>query len=158
MNEPLPYTDWYTEPQHYEDWIPISMHKKEKICKLCNTVVNSLSSHKICNDCTNKRREIRRIKAKVRATSGEYKPMSNIKLEMLSLLGKKCSHCGYDQYLSALEFHHINPMQKEYLVSALINRYNVTPNESNYKLLLNEVNKCILLCGNCHSAKHAGEW
>jgi EAL domain-containing protein (putative c-di-GMP-specific phosphodiesterase class I) len=65
----------------------------------------------------------------------------NIK-ELLEIHGNKCSVCFYNKCDSALQFHHIDPSQKEFEIS-----------ESAYSLenLKAEAKKCILLCANCHA-------
>ena len=59
--------------------------------------------------------------------------------------GGKCEHCGYSKYVGALEFHHKDPKQKD------------PKGLRAYKLsrLFAEVDKCILLCSNCHKEEHA---
>ena len=37
-----------------------------------------------------------------------------MKLQAIKLLGGKCSICGYDRCVDALEFHHENPEIKEF--------------------------------------------
>ena len=63
--------------------------------------------------------------------------------------GGKCEKCGYDKYLGALDFHHINPEEKE-----------MTIGDRNFKLkeCIEETKKCILICSNCHRELHAGLW
>ena len=61
------------------------------------------------------------------------------------LYGNKCQICGYNKCSSALEFHHLNPEEKEGIVS---NSYG-TIKES-----LKEAKKCILICANCHREVH----
>ena len=58
--------------------------------------------------------------------------------------GGKCEHCGYDKYRGALEFHHRDPTQKD------------PTGLRAYKLsrLFAEVDKCVLLCANCHREEH----
>lgn len=72
--------------------------------------------------------------------------------------GCKCRRCGYSEFASALCFHHIDPSVKDAGVSALVSRYCTTPTEANYKLIIDEIMKCVILCANCHNALHAGEW
>lgn len=59
--------------------------------------------------------------------------------------GGKCERCGYDKYIGALEFHHLDPTQKD------------PTGLRAYKLsrLFAEVDKCMLLCANCHREEHA---
>jgi len=69
-----------------------------------------------------------------------------LKEEAITLLGGKCTICGYRKCISALEFHHTKG-EKEAHVSLFLK------NESRQKIL-KEVGKCILLCANCHREVH----
>src|SRR4030042_614855 len=65
-------------------------------------------------------------------------------------LGKYCSFCGYNEHPEILQFHHKNRKDKSFRIS----EFRRTPN----LLLLNEeINKCILLCPNCHYLFHLKE-
>jgi 5-methylcytosine-specific restriction endonuclease McrA len=55
-----------------------------------------------------------------------------------------CAICGYDKCKRALHFHHINPKDKKF--SIVID--NIRRKKTND--MVNELNKCILLCSNCH--------
>jgi len=63
--------------------------------------------------------------------------------------GGKCVICGYDRCEAALEFHHLDPDQKEFAIShgGLTRALEV---------LREEVKKCILVCANCHAEIEAG--
>jgi len=64
-------------------------------------------------------------------------------------LGNKCAICGYDKCQHALEFHHKNPPTKE---------YNITNGFGKpWKVLKIELDKCVLLCKNCHAETHNAE-
>jgi 5-methylcytosine-specific restriction endonuclease McrA len=66
-------------------------------------------------------------------------------------LGGKCSICGYHKCLNALHFHHKNPSEKNFLISnAIWGKDNLSESE-----IMNEINKCILVCANCHAELHA---
>ena len=69
------------------------------------------------------------------------------KLQLVKTLGGRCSICGYDQNISALTFHHTDP-NKEFKLDmrSLSNR--------TLKAVLTEVEKCILVCQNCHAELH----
>lgn len=69
---------------------------------------------------------------------------------LYELFGDSCSICGYDKCSAALEFHHVDPSVKENKPSSLINNY------STVERMLAEVDKCILVCANCHREIHAG--
>ena len=58
----------------------------------------------------------------------------------------KCKVCGESRYW-VLDFHHRNPEEKDIDVSTLIRRGNKTK-------ILNEIEKCDILCSNCHRDLH----
>lgn len=58
-----------------------------------------------------------------------------------------CAICGYDKCDSALDFHHVNSKAKKFNCGL----HNLMRRSKNY---IKEVNKCILLCRNCHSEIH----
>jgi hypothetical protein len=70
------------------------------------------------------------------------------KLKFIKSLGGCCSKCGYNKNWAVLEFHHRNPEKKEIQLS--LERIGHMAEE---KLLL-EVEKCDLLCANCHRELH----
>lgn len=63
--------------------------------------------------------------------------------------GGKCYICGYNKYLGALEFHHLNPNEKDFGIS------NKGYTRS-FEKVKEELDKCILVCSNCHKEIHAG--
>lgn len=67
-------------------------------------------------------------------------------------LGGKCQECGYNKNIAALEFHHINPDEKEFQLDM---RH--LSNTSIEKLRI-EAAKCKLLCANCHRELHNPEF
>lgn len=69
-----------------------------------------------------------------------------IKKMLIDRAGGKCQICGYNKCMRALEFHHKDPTQKDFGISRQLNR--------NIDDLKAEVDKCILLCSNCHAEEH----
>lgn len=61
-----------------------------------------------------------------------------------------CTKCGFSDS-RALDFHHLDPSQKDLEVSTLVSH--AYSKES----ILNEIEKCICLCANCHRITHAEE-
>ena len=59
--------------------------------------------------------------------------------------GGECEHCGYNKYSGALEFHHKDPSKKD---PTGLRAFNL-------ERLFSEVDKCLLLCANCHREEHA---
>ena len=73
-----------------------------------------------------------------------------IKQHFVDYKGGSCSLCAYNKCLSALEFHHVDPKKKEFRLSRIQGKKNL---HSYY----NELEKCILVCSNCHKEIHH-EW
>lgn len=63
--------------------------------------------------------------------------------------GGKCEICGYDKCISALEFHHIASGEKEFGIGQKGYTRSFEKNKE-------EVDKCILVCANCHREIHEG--
>jgi hypothetical protein len=62
--------------------------------------------------------------------------------------GGKCEKCGYNKCNDALEFHHPDPTQKDFSIS------NGGCSQAWDKIRI-ELDKCIMLCSNCHREAHA---
>lgn len=65
---------------------------------------------------------------------------------LVQILGNKCALCGYSRCAASLDFHHINPDNKNYQLS--------TGNCHELERDLEEAKKCILVCANCHREIH----
>lgn len=73
----------------------------------------------------------------------------NLKLKAVEYMGGSCAICGYDKYVGALEFHHIDPSEKDFAIGA-------NGHTRKWEVIKEELDKCVMLCGNCHSEVHAG--
>jgi transposase len=62
--------------------------------------------------------------------------------------GGKCGICGYNRTTDALEFHHLDPAEKSYNIASGFGKP--------WRVLRKELDKCVLLCKNCHAEVHAG--
>lgn len=63
--------------------------------------------------------------------------------------GGACAMCGYNRCSRALCFHHIDPSTKSFGVSA-------NGMTRAWEKTRKELDKCVLLCSNCHMEVHAG--
>lgn len=106
----------------------------EKLCKKHGLTDFSEGSRSRCRKCAVKAVQKRRNKLKVLAV--EYK-------------GGKCQKCGYNKCIAALEFHHLDPTQKEFSIG------NKGYTRS-WDKIQQELDKCILVCANCHREIHTG--
>lgn len=69
------------------------------------------------------------------------------KQKAVNHLGGKCSKCGYNKCLNALDFHHLDPLKKDIAPAKVLSR--------SWDNILKEINKCIVLCANCHRELHS---
>lgn len=69
------------------------------------------------------------------------------KKKLIDYKGGKCELCGYSRCERALEFHHTNPNEKDFSISG---------RSLSFDKLKKEVDKCMLVCSNCHSEIHDG--
>lgn len=72
---------------------------------------------------------------------------NKVKLQCIDYKGGKCSKCGYDKCAAALDFHHLDPTQKDFDISH--------SNKRSLESLKPELDKCILICANCHRELHS---
>jgi hypothetical protein len=75
-----------------------------------------------------------------------YKKRYGRKKILLDIMGGKCSICGYNKCLDALEFHHIDPKEKDKKLGNMM--------QMKWETILEESKKCILVCANCHREIH----
>mgnify|MGYP006449672903 CR=1 FL=1 len=73
---------------------------------------------------------------------------ASVKEKAVSYKGGACAICGYDRCARALGFHHKDPAKKDFPLGA-----NYTRSWDKLKV---ELDKCILLCANCHAEVHDG--
>lgn len=62
--------------------------------------------------------------------------------------GGKCEICGYNKNIAALDFHHRNPEEKEFQIDS--RKFA----NCNLDVLQKELDKCIIVCANCHRELH----
>jgi len=74
------------------------------------------------------------------------------KVIYLEYAGSKCIECGYDKCPSSLTFHHREPHLKEFWIGCLSERIQTIEDISNS--IKNELDKCDVLCSNCHVERH----
>jgi len=101
----------------------------------------------MCKSCHSKKRKgDQKIQSKARSYNRQLKAYYK------RLINEgKCAKCGYSKAQAVLEFHHIIPENKEHSVSKLIN-------SNDHLDILVELEKCILLCRNCHMEIESNVW
>ncbi len=117
-----------------------------------STGIRSLKANSwyVCRDCGKNGEEHFYITAKYHCRDCFNKKtytasVVKIKNYMDTRGGAKCQRCGYDRYIGSLEFHHRNPSEKD-------PSWNRGWNMEKLKV---ELDKCDILCSNCHREVHA---
>lgn len=70
------------------------------------------------------------------------------KTRCINYMGGKCKLCHYHRCRTALHFHHLVPTQKEFCIGDAMSLV--------WETVLKELDKCILVCSNCHGELHEG--
>lgn len=70
-----------------------------------------------------------------------------LRARAIAALGGRCVLCGYDACPEALDFHHLDPAEKDFDIAARL---------TSWEALETEIRKCVLLCSRCHRETHAG--
>ena len=93
----------------------------------------------------------KQIRCKKCRTERVARRRREVKRMLVVALGGKCAKCGYNKCVEALDFHHLNPEEKSFGLSA-------SGYTRSFEKALAEAKKCILICANCHreieSEKH----
>ena len=114
-------------------------HKTCYYCKISKPISNFYNTQKrimsFCKKCSKHYSKIR---------------LQILKLKCLEYKGNKCIKCGYNKCPASLDFHHRDPNEKDFSISKI----RITSWENNKIKLTNELDKCDLLCKNCHAELH----
>lgn len=105
----------------------------QSFCKHCAREYHRSNYSKRYSEKYNARNEERR--AKHLALLNEYKKTI------------KCTLCSETE-LVCLEFHHVDPSEKDFTIGASMQR--------SWESIKREIDKCVCLCSNCHRKVHAG--
>ena len=137
--KPAIYNGWDNDDQ---DLLDSGLIK----CTRCNSVKSKdlfhkednrrTGTHRICKDCISMYRRNK---------------WQGSKTKYVQMLGGECQNCGFCKFLSPLQFHHVLNHEKEHTLSKIL------IHESRTTEIIAELDKCCLLCSNCHDAFHANE-
>ncbi len=125
--------------------------KKPRMCKWSSSFTQTgKPEYKTrCEDCHNKYLNDLRKAGRVLVTSQKLDRKYLAKKRCVDYLGGRCVRCGYDRCIKAMTFHHRDPATKEFTVSQMLDRA--------WPVLVAELDKCDLLCFNCHMEEHCGQ-
>jgi hypothetical protein len=112
-------------------------------CIVCDEPLTGRQRKYCCKECKDKSERLKNPSYKRQRKRGIDR-----KLELIKIKGGYCEKCGYSKNLSALTFHHVDPKDKSFNVEMR----NIANHD--WEIVLEEANKCELLCHNCHHETH----
>lgn len=140
------YCKWHYAKLRYIGQLQKLPPKEKKYCSKegCN------EKHSAKGLCQKHYREY-----KVSLNPNVYKNIENVrvkrarkhKAEIVNIMGGQCKLCGYNKNYAALEFHHIDPSEKDATPKSLMRNKDID-------VIMDEIKKCILVCKNCHTEIH----
>ena len=81
----------------------------------------------------------------------KYQRQKRVKQKQMAIehLGSHCQKCGWSfEVIDVYDFHHLDPNEKEHKIAGMFGRYS-------WEKIKKELDKCIMLCANCHRIEHA---
>ncbi|MEO0776192.1 MAG: hypothetical protein AAF146_06500 [Bacteroidota bacterium] len=123
---------------------------KKKYCTVCNAELFGQKKMYCSNKCKQKH-HYHRVKQQTNTYHSQTIRSLRRKLKLIDMMGGGCSKCAYSTNISALHFHHVDSTTKQFKLDARI-----LSNRS-WEAILQEVEKCVLLCANCHAEEHNPE-
>jgi len=113
--------------------------------KICTTCSLTKLPEQFANDKrrpTGKNPQCRKCQS-----AAKKKKRANNKANAVEYLGGKCKRCRIEsKCLDIYDFHHRNPEEKEFSLNYLVN--------TDWNKIVTELDKCDLLCSNCHKITH----
>jgi hypothetical protein len=133
------YTISWLCHKNWDTVVVPELRKCDLVCRNCHASLEKQVARAKNNKTYNQRYDDQRL--------DDYKKRCVI------YLGGKCQICGlatteYEKY----DFHHVDPGTKEHGIGTLLSKYKKHWND----IVQPELDKCCLLCGNCHRSLHAG--
>jgi len=120
-----------------------------KKCTICSKELTKTQVKYCSNACKQKAHYNKHFKNNPNTTYSQYKRADIRKKQFILMKGGCCSQCGYNKNYSALHFHHLTDKCFPLDSRNIANR--------SMESLLKELEKCELLCANCHAEEHNPE-
>ena len=85
----------------------------KKLCTICNEELQG-NQQKYCSNACKQKAHWHKIKEQTNSYHSQTKRAMRRKLNFVNKLGGKCSVCGYNKNLAALEFNHLDTTIKSF--------------------------------------------
>ncbi len=111
--------------------------QKERQCQTCHKWLSNnqfrYETGLQCMPCRNSKAKPRTLGYKLQ-----------LKKRAVIHMGGRCHDCKQQFPLGVYDFHHLDPTQKDFSISK----------KTNFEEVKVELDKCVMLCKNCHSIRH----
>ena len=126
--------------QHNTKQIDYKAFSDTKYCKGCDDTLNKDQFYVTRNG--------RKLSTYCKKCSNEQtiKRQRDLKIKSVEYLGNKCYDCKNKYPYRVYDFHHVNPSIKDFTIAH--SRF------YSFDKIKKELDKCVLLCANCHRLRH----
>lgn len=124
----------------------IKVCQNEKYCSRCNEIKDKSEFFK-----KDKKSEVLQSYCKKCNSKHVITRAKDKKLILLTYMGGECVDCNLkvnETNGCVFDFHHLNPKEKDFNLSEFKNR-------EIDEIIKKELDKCVLLCSNCHRMRHS---
>jgi hypothetical protein len=121
-----------------------------KQCVVCNASLYG-QQQKYCSNTCKQKDHYDRVKLQTNTYHSQTIRSLQRKIELIEKFGGKCSRCGYNKNAAALHFHHKQSETKLFQLDMRV------LSNKKWSSILEEAEKCELLCSNCHAEEHNPE-
>lgn len=126
--------------------------QKDKIIKICNKCGKE-NPHRFISDSRNTNGGYYQKHCQYCHNATSVIRYRELKMQAINYLGNKCFDCGIqDSCIDIYDFHHRNPEDKKYSIGILCKNKSIL----SFDDIKEEIDKCDLLCANCHRKRHSG--
>jgi len=122
--------------KHYDTYMNV-----RETAEYFNVSVGTLKNYLTLKRKKTPKKELRRRRG-MHATNWRRR----IKVRAIEYKGGRCQNCQYENSVYSLDFHHVNPNKKEFGISS--------SKVNNWSKIKAELDKCVLVCKNCHGEIH----
>lgn len=119
-------------------------------CVVCSSILVG-QQQKYCSNKCKQKHHYYRLKEQTNTYHSQTLRALSRKLELVEMMGGKCTRCGYNSNLSALHFHHLKAYQKAFKLDMR------TLSNRRWSVIVEEVEKCELVYANFHAEEHNPE-
>ena len=122
-------------------------HTKKETAKICDVSTSSVIKYG-----ESKGRKVFTLEEKrKKARQRKRKDRKNQRKKAVKHLGGECEKCGFDDCVTCFDFHHKRKKEKKFTIGSKFG-------DLAWKKIKQEVEKCKLLCANCHRKIHHNDY